>query len=99
MNNMTQRITDTVKQQAILAAVLALIVGILLGWFGLGWWLAPVTFIDGNLSQMQPSLQQDWVRLTGELIAMTSRRGEYVAARMPYNRNDTQFQFDTRFFF
>jgi hypothetical protein len=42
---------------------------------------------------------QDWVRLTGELIAMTSRRGEYVNAGLPYNRNDTQIQFSTRFFF
>ena len=42
---------------------------------------------------------QDWVRLTGELIAMTSRRGEYVSAGMPYQRNDTQFQLDARFFF
>jgi hypothetical protein len=42
---------------------------------------------------------RDWLRLTGELIAMTSRRGEYVSAGMPYQRNDTQVQFDARFFF
>lgn len=42
---------------------------------------------------------QEWLRLTGELIAMTSRRGEYVTAGMPYNRDDTQLQFSTRFFF
>src|SRR6185312_14790696 len=55
---------------------------------------------DGNATTASISWSpQDWVRLTGELIAMTSRRGEYVAAGMPYNRNDTQIQFDTRFFF
>lgn len=42
---------------------------------------------------------QEWMRVTGEVIAMTSRRGEYVAAGMPYNRNDSQFQLSTRFFF
>jgi hypothetical protein len=30
---------------------------------------------------------------------MTSRRGEYVNAGLPYNRNDTQIQLSTRFFF
>jgi hypothetical protein len=42
---------------------------------------------------------QEWVRLTGELLAMTSRRGEYLTAGMPYNRHDTQFQLSARFFF
>lgn len=42
---------------------------------------------------------QECVRLTGELVAMTSRRGEYVTAGMPYNRDDTQFQLSARFFF
>jgi len=30
---------------------------------------------------------------------MHSRRGEYVPAGMPYQRNDVQVQFDSRFFF
>lgn len=42
---------------------------------------------------------QPWLRLTGELIALHSRRGEYVTAGLPYDRNDTQFQFSTRFFY
>jgi hypothetical protein len=42
---------------------------------------------------------RDWLRLTGELIAMDSRRGEYVPAGLGLNRADTQFQFSTRFFF
>lgn len=42
---------------------------------------------------------RDWLRLTGEVIAMHSRRGEYVPAGLGLNRTDTQFQFSTRFFF
>jgi hypothetical protein len=42
---------------------------------------------------------EDWLRLTGEIIAMNSRRGEYLTAGSPLNRNDTQAQFSTRFFF
>jgi hypothetical protein len=40
-----------------------------------------------------------WLRLTGEMVAMRSRRGEYVPAGLGLNRTDTQFQFSTRFFF
>jgi hypothetical protein len=42
---------------------------------------------------------RDWLRLTGEVIALHSRRGEYVTAGLPYDRHDTQVQFSTRFFF
>jgi hypothetical protein len=41
----------------------------------------------------------DGVRLTGEVISMHSRRGEYVPAGLDLGRNDTQIQFDSRFFF
>jgi len=39
------------------------------------------------------------VRLTAEIIAMNTRRGEYVPAGMGYDRHDIQVQFDSRFFF
>jgi hypothetical protein len=39
------------------------------------------------------------VRLTAEIIAMNSRRGEYVPAGMGYYRHDIQVQFDSKFFF
>lgn len=41
----------------------------------------------------------DVVRLTAEIIAMHSRRGEYVPAGLGYDRHDIQVQFDSRFFF
>ena len=37
-------------------------------------------------------------RLTAEIIAMNSRRGEYVPAGMGYYRHDIQVQFDARYF-
>ena len=41
-----------------------------------------------------------WLRVTGEVIALHSRRGEYVNAGMgARDRDDTQLQFSTRFFF
>ncbi len=41
----------------------------------------------------------DGVRLTAEIIAMNSRRGEYVPAGLGYNRSDIQVQFASRFSF
>jgi hypothetical protein len=44
-------------------------------------------------------IRYDWLRLTAEIIAMDSRRGEYVSAGLGPERHDTQVQFDARFFF
>jgi hypothetical protein len=41
----------------------------------------------------------DGLRLTTEIIQMHSRRGEYVPAGLGPARDDTQVQFDARFFF
>ena len=41
---------------------------------------------------------RDWLRLTAELIALDSRRGEYVLDGSPAARTDDQFQLDARFF-
>jgi hypothetical protein len=55
---------------------------------------------DGNATTGSISWSaQDWLRLTGEVIKMNSRRGEYVPAGLGLNRGDTQVQFDSRFFF
>jgi hypothetical protein len=42
---------------------------------------------------------RDWLRLTGEVIAMHTRRGEYLPAGLGPERNDTQTQVSSRFFF
>jgi hypothetical protein len=70
MNNMTQRVTEVVKQRAMLVAVLALLLGFFLGWFVMGWWLWPVQFVNGDLSQLRPDLQQDYVRLVAASYAL-----------------------------
>jgi hypothetical protein len=60
----------------------------------------PIWSEDGDAFTAAVSWSQyDWLRLTGEVIAMDSRRGEYVPAGLVLNRTDTQIQFDSRFFF
>jgi hypothetical protein len=64
MKPTTQGVSDIVKQQPLVVAGVAFVVGLLLGWFALGWGLFPVSFVNGDVSQLRPDLQQDWVRLT-----------------------------------
>ena len=71
MNNMTQRISDSVKQRPLLVAGLALLVGILVGWFVIGWGLWPVEFVNGDLTQVRPDLRQDYVRLVAAEYALS----------------------------
>lgn len=56
---------------------------------------------DGDAFTASLSWQgMDWLRLTGEVIALHSRKGEYVSAGLGGpSRTDTQFQFSSRFFF
>jgi hypothetical protein len=55
---------------------------------------------DGNATTGAISWNgTEGVRLTAEVIRMFSRRGEYVPAGLGPGRDDTQVQFDARFFF
>jgi hypothetical protein len=71
MNNMTQRVSEVVKQRAMLVAALALLFGFFLGWFGMGWGLWPVQFVNGDISQLRPDFKQDYVRLVAAQYALS----------------------------
>jgi len=86
MNNMTQRISDSVKQRPLVTAAVAFVVGILVGWFVIGWGIWPVDFVNGDLTQVRPDLQQDWVRLTAAEYALSpniDRAATRIAALGP----------------
>jgi len=55
---------------------------------------------DGNATTGAISWSgMDDIRLTAEIIRMASRRGEYVPAGLGPSQDNTQVQFDARFFF
>jgi len=56
-------ISDFFKKQPLVTALLTLVVGFLLGWFVMGWGLWPVQYVNGDISQLRPDLQQQYVRL------------------------------------
>jgi hypothetical protein len=71
MNNSIQQVTDLVKARPLLIAGLALLFGFLLGWFGMGWGLWPVEFVDANVAQLRGDYKQDYVRLVAAEYALT----------------------------
>lgn len=46
-----------------IGAGVGLIVGLLLGWFVLGWWIAPVQWVDARPSDLHPLWQQNYVAM------------------------------------
>lgn len=46
-----------------IGAVVGLIVGLILGWFVLGWWLAPVQWVDAQPSDLHPRWQEHYVAM------------------------------------
>jgi hypothetical protein len=83
MNNSIQRLTDLAKGRPLLLAGLALLFGFFLGWFGMGWWLWPVQYVDGSFAQLRSDYQQDYVRLVAAEFALNpdvDRAAERIAA-------------------
>src|SRR5512136_726809 len=56
-------ISDIFKKQPLIMALVVFVIGILLGWFGMGWGVWPVQYENGDVSQLRPDLQQQYVRL------------------------------------
>jgi hypothetical protein len=51
--------------------VLGLVVGILFGWFALGWGIWPVNFIDANPVLLRDDFKQDYANMTASLYSYT----------------------------
>ena len=56
---------ETIKQylkNPLIAAGLALVVGLFIGWFIIGWGLWPVQWVDGELSDLREDIQINTMR-------------------------------------
>ncbi len=57
---------DTIRQylnRPLVAFLTALLVGLIIGIFILGYWLWPVDWYDSAVSQLRPDLKEEWLRL------------------------------------
>jgi hypothetical protein len=70
MTNTTQRSTDLLRQQPLLIAGLAFILGLIIGLPVLGWWLWPVKWVNASFSDLRAADQQEYVRLVASDYAL-----------------------------
>ncbi len=70
MTNTTQRPPDLLKQQPMLVALVAFIIGLVIGLVVLGWGLWPVEWTNGSFSDLNDADQQEFVRLVASDYAL-----------------------------
>ncbi len=70
MTNTTQRSTDLLRQQPLLIAGLAFILGLIIGLPVLGWWLWPVKWENASFADLRPTDLQEYVRLVASDYAL-----------------------------
>ncbi|MCC7358458.1 MAG: hypothetical protein IT317_03225 [Anaerolineales bacterium] len=81
MNNSLQGLTNFAKQRPWLVAGIALALGFFVGWWGMGWGLWPIDYVDGAPAQLRADYQQDYVRLVAAEYALSPNQ-ERAAARI-----------------
>lgn len=59
---------DKIKQyltkENLIPAGVGLLIGLLIGWFAIGWGLWPVAYVDGEAQHMRSDLQSEWLKMT-----------------------------------
>lgn len=79
---------DTFQDRDVqIGAAVGLIVGLLLGWFVLGWWLAPVQWVDARPSDLHPEWQTHYVAMVVDSYLLT---GDAQAARQRLDTFDDE---------
>ena len=66
------------RNRSYLFIVVAFIVGLLIGWFVLGWGLAPVQWSNAQLQDLRPEDQQKFVATQAEAFALTQDNSKAV---------------------
>lgn len=57
-----------------IGAAVGLIVGLLLGWFVLGWWIAPVQWVDARPGDLHPRWQDHYIAMVVDSYVLTGDR-------------------------
>ena len=57
------------KKQPLVVAAVVFVVGFLIGWMLMGWVIAPVEYINGDIAHLRPDLQQEYVRAVASAYA------------------------------
>jgi hypothetical protein len=88
-------ISDFFKKQPLVMALLVFVAGFLLGWFGMGWGLWPIQYVNGDVSQLRPDLQQQYVRLVADAYTVNLDATKATSLIQELGPNATKIVSDT----
>src|SRR5919202_2814780 len=71
---MTSR-TTALPQQAWIAAILAFVIGVILGWMVLGWVVFPVQYIDADPSDLKATDKAQYVAMVADSFSLNQDFG------------------------
>ena len=63
--------TDFIKERPLLVTVVAFVAGLLIGWFLIGYVIAPVNWTDANPALLRSDFQADYIKMTADLYSYT----------------------------
>lgn len=88
---------DKIKQyftkENLIPAGVGLLIGLLIGWFVIGWGLWPVQFVDGEARHLRADLQAEWLKMSIESFEKTGD-ADKAAARWTSLGEDAQTTLD-----
>lgn len=58
------QVLEVYIKKPVVAAALGAILGLVIGWFAIGWWLWPIEWTNGTPEVMRADLQADYMRMT-----------------------------------
>ncbi len=61
-----------VSTSTLIAVAVSFLVGLLIGWMALGWWIAPVNWVDAGPANLRKDLQVEYVQLVADSYGLTS---------------------------
>ena len=57
-------------RKTLYSVAVGLVVGLLVGWFALGWWIAPIGWTDAGPANLEPSYQKQFVRAIADAYSV-----------------------------
>jgi hypothetical protein len=88
-------INDFFKKQPLVLAAVVFVVAFLLGWWGMGWGLWPVQYENGDISQLQPQQQQQYVVLVADAYVAAPDTAKAVGRVQALGPNASKIISDT----
>ena len=58
------RIRQYLTKENLIPAVIGFVLGVLIGWFAIGWGVWPVSWVDAEAQQLRPDLQTEWLKMS-----------------------------------